>query len=175
MSVTLTGKLTKSANEFQAGESVGFGLRLGERYYDRETKQKEWTNYEFVVFAKQPAQIEFYRNALTEGAIIEVIGAQQKIRTFEANSGETHLSIEILDAKIGFIWSGEASDCSPHQAGPRPTPAPQSPSAPAAPGAQDYIMTDKAEGFTRDQYIKMGWTDQQLIDQGYMLENDLPF
>jgi hypothetical protein len=36
-------------------------------------------------------------------------------------------------------------------------------------------MTDKAEGFTRDQYIKMGWTDQQLIDQGYMLENDLPF
>jgi len=42
MSTTITGKLNKAANEFQAGESVGFGVRVGVQYYDRETKQKEW-------------------------------------------------------------------------------------------------------------------------------------
>lgn len=172
MSVSITGKLTKDANEFQAGESVGFGLRLGERYYDRDTQQKEWTNYEFVVFAKADSQIEFYRNALREGSIIEVFGAQQKIKTFTTQQGETHISIEILEAKLGFIWSGESTDMgqpaqSPQQ---RPMPAPASPAPQASP---IYEMTPKADGYTREQYLQTGWTDEQLIAQGYMQE--LPF
>ena len=92
MSVSITGKLNKPASEFAAGESVGFGIRLGQQYYDRETKQKEWTNYEAVVFAKAQAQIDFYRKALVEGAVVEVLGKRQKIRTFEGNNG-TILSI----------------------------------------------------------------------------------
>ena len=58
MSHTITGKLNKAASVFQAlGTLNGFRYSFGwVQYYDRETKQKEWTNYEAVVFAKAPAQ-----------------------------------------------------------------------------------------------------------------------
>ena len=51
MSITVTGKLNKTANQFVAGEGRGFGVRLGVQFYNRETQQKEWTNYEAAVFA----------------------------------------------------------------------------------------------------------------------------
>lgn len=102
MSISITGKINKNAHEFQAGESIGFGIRLGVQYYDRETKQKEWTNYECAVFAKKPQQIDFYRSALVEGAIVEVTGQQAKIRQFQGQNGLS-LSIELLDARLGYI------------------------------------------------------------------------
>jgi single-strand DNA-binding protein len=102
MSVTITIKLNKAASQFQAGESTGFGIRGGVRYYDRETKQKEWTNYECVVFAKIPEQISFYQQALVEGSVIEITGKDQKIKQFQGNSGLS-LSIEILNASLGYV------------------------------------------------------------------------
>lgn len=176
MTVSITGKINKTPNEFPAGDSVGFGLRLGERYYDRETKQKEWTNYEFVLFAKAQSQIDFYRDALREGAIIEVSGSQQKIKSFTPNTGgDPHLSIEIQDAKLGFIWGGEASGNGQPQQAPQQRSAPQSPApAPQQPSEPGYIMTSAADGFTREQYLGMGWTDQQLLDKGFM-EIEPPF
>ncbi len=102
MATTVTGKLNKAATQFQAGESTGFGLRLGVKYYDRETKMDQWCNYEAVVFAKAPAQIAFYQQALVEGAIVEISGDKQRIRQFQGTNGLS-LSIEILDAKLGFI------------------------------------------------------------------------
>jgi len=102
MAHTITGKLNKAATTFQAGDSVGFGLRLGVQYYDRETKQKEWTNYEAVIFAKPGAQADFYASSLVEGSIVEVSGQQQKIKRFEGQNGLS-LSIELIDAKVGYI------------------------------------------------------------------------
>lgn len=104
MSITITGKLNKAAAQFQAGESTGFGLRLGVKFYDRESKSDQWTNYEAVIFAKAPAQVQFYQQALVEGAIVEVSGDKCKIRQFQGNNGLS-LSIEILDAKLGFVHS----------------------------------------------------------------------
>ena len=104
MSHTIVGKLNKAATQFQAGESVGFGVRVGVKYYDRDTKQNEFTNYEAVIFAKAPAQIQFYQSALAEGAIIEVSGDQQKIKTFDGQNGQS-ISIELLNAKLGYIHS----------------------------------------------------------------------
>ena len=48
--------------------------------------------------------------------------------------------------------------------------APQQHQMPA-PSAQpdEYTMTPKAEGYSRAQYLEMGWTDDQLISQGYMV------
>ena len=102
MSATITGKLNKAANEFQAGESTGFGVQLGVQYYDRQTKQKEWTNYKAVIFARAEGQINFYRSALVEGAIIEVTGMSEMIDSYEGANG-TSLSIELLDAKLGYV------------------------------------------------------------------------
>ena len=102
---SITGKLNKAANQFQAGESVGFGIRLGVRYYDRETKQNEYTNYEAVIFAKAPAQVQFYQQALVEGSVVEVMYTTQKIKSFDGQNGQV-LSIELHDAKVGFVHTG---------------------------------------------------------------------
>ena len=130
MATTVTGKLNKAATQFQAGESTGFGLRLGVKYYDRETKMDQWCNYEAVVFAKAPAQIQFYQQALVEGAIVEISGDKQRIRQFQGTNGLS-LSIEILDAKLGFIGT-------PGLAAPqgRPQQAAQAPAAPATTALQ---------------------------------------
>ncbi|AUR83737.1 nucleic acid-binding, OB-fold protein [Vibrio phage 1.039.O._10N.286.55.A2] len=105
MAISITGKLNKAANQFQAGESTGFGVRLGVRYYDRETKQNEYTNYEAVIFAKAPTQVQFYQQALVEGSVIELSGTTQKIKSFDGQNGQV-LSIEIHDAKLGFVHTG---------------------------------------------------------------------
>lgn len=113
MATTVTGKLNKPASQFQAGESTGFGLRLGVKFYDRESKSDQWTNYECVVFAKAPAQIQFYQSALVEGAIVEVSGDKLKIRQFQGNNGLS-LSIELLDAKLGAVFAPQGQ--APQQA-----------------------------------------------------------
>ncbi|MBL4869835.1 MAG: hypothetical protein JKX72_02650 [Robiginitomaculum sp.] len=106
MSTTITGKLNKPANQFQAGESTGFGIRLGVKYRDPKTKQDEWTNYQAVIFAKAPAQIQFYQNVLIEGAVIEVSCEQLKIDSFDGSNGPM-LSIDMLNAKLGYVHSGQ--------------------------------------------------------------------
>ena len=90
--------MNKSANQFQAGESTGFGLRLGVSYYDRKTNSKEWTNYSAVIFAKNANQIQFLQGALTEGAIVEVTAKQAKIEEYNGNH-----SIDLIDASLGYI------------------------------------------------------------------------
>jgi len=108
MSISVTGKLNKPANEFQAGASKGFGLRLGVKFYNRETKDYDWTNYEAVIFAKEGAQANFYKQVLVEGSIVEVSGTGCQIRTFNGSNGPIN-SISILDAKLGFMFSGSVS------------------------------------------------------------------
>jgi single-strand DNA-binding protein len=114
MGSTVTGKLNKSAQQFQAGESTGFGIRIGVKYYDRKTKTSEWTNYKAVLFAKAPGQIQFLQENLIEGAIVEISGDKQKIEVYEGQSGPVY-SIEILDAKIGHVSSGIGGAPSPQQ------------------------------------------------------------
>lgn len=117
MSTTITGKLNKPAHQFTAGESVGFGIRLGVRYYDRDTKQKEWTNYECAIFARQNGQVKFYQDALIEGAIVTVTGKSEKIKQFQGQNG-LMLSIELLDASLDFIAQSVPQGGQPQQAQP---------------------------------------------------------
>ena len=101
---SITGKLNKPARIFQAGESTGFGIRLGVKYRDPKTKQDEWTNYQAVIFAKSPGQIQFYQNALVEGAIVEVSSEQLKIDSFDGQNGAV-LTIDMLSARLGYVYS----------------------------------------------------------------------
>ena len=117
MATTITVKLNKAANEFQAGESIGFGINAGVQVYNHKSKEKEWTNYKAVVFARQSGQIEFYRSALTKGAIVEITAPNERIDSYEGDNGLV-LSIELVDAKLGAVFSGSPS-------------APQQPSQPA--------------------------------------------
>jgi len=116
MGTTVTFKLNKDATQFQAGESVGFGIRGGVKFYDRQTKQDDWCNYETVIFAKQQKQVEFYQSALVAGSIVEVTGQKQRIKQFQGNNGLS-LSIELLDASIGFIGTAGAPQSQGQQQG----------------------------------------------------------
>lgn len=124
MSTTITGKLNKAATQFQANDSVGFGLRLGVKYYDRESKTEQWCNYELCVFAKAPAQVQFYQSALVEGAIVEVSGDKQRIKQFQGANGLS-LSIEILDARLGAVFAPQGQAPQQPRQPQQPSQAPQ--------------------------------------------------
>ena len=103
MAFTKAFKITKEPRTFQAGESTGFQLSLGSQYYDRKTKQKEWANYKAVVFAKGN-QLGFYQQALVVGTIIELSADDLKIDNYNPE----YLSIELIDARVGGIFTGDA-------------------------------------------------------------------
>ena len=107
MATTITGKLNKPANIFQAGDSTGFGIRLGVKYRDPKTKQDDWCNYSAVLFAKSAGQIQFYTDALVAGAIVEVTAEQLKIDSFQGNES-VMLTIDMLNARLGYVFSGQA-------------------------------------------------------------------
>lgn len=125
MAHTVVGKLNKAANEFQIQDGVGFGIRLGVQYYDRETKKKEWTNYEAVIFAKQQQQIDFYRQVLTEGSVVEISGDSLKIKQFNGQNGLS-LSLEIINARLGYVHAAQQA-VQQQYAAPQQQYAPQQP------------------------------------------------
>jgi hypothetical protein len=52
---------------------------------------------------------------------------------------------------------------------PTAAPAPVAPAPVSTPTAPQYQMTPKASGATRDAFIAQGWTDELLIQEGYMM------
>lgn len=110
MAFTKAFKITKEPRTFQAGESTGFQLSLGSQYYDRKTKQKEWANYKAVVFAKGN-QLGFYQQALVVGTIVELSADDLKIDNYNPE----YLSIELIDARVGGIFTGDAPQRQPQQ------------------------------------------------------------
>ena len=125
MSTTITIKLNKDAHQFQAGESAGFGIRGGVQFYNRETKSKEWTNYEAAVFVRNPGQVQFYQDNLREGSIVQITGQTERIKQFDGNNGPI-FSIELIDASIGYINSPQhAQQASQQQAPQRQAPQQQ--------------------------------------------------
>ena len=162
MATTVTGKLNKAATQFQAGDSTGFGLRFGVKYYDRETKADAWTNYECAVFAKAPAQVQFYQQALVEGAIVEVSGDKIKIRQFQGNNGLV-LSVELLDAKLGFVFAPQGQQ------------APQQ--RPAQPQQQAYNQAPQQPARQAPPSGYQGQMPQQYAASAppIDLEQDIPF
>ncbi len=106
MATTITGKLNKAANQFQAGESTGFGIRLGVKARNPKTKEDEWCNYSATIFAKSPNQIQFYQQALVEGSVVEISCDQLLIESFEGQSG-TMLSINMINSRLGYVHTGQ--------------------------------------------------------------------
>ena len=139
MATTITGKLNKPANIFQAGESTGFGIRLGVKYRDPKTKQDDWCNYSAVIFAKSAGQIQFYTDALVAGAIVEVTAEQLKIDSFQGNES-VMLTIDMLNARLGYVFSGQAPNN--QQAAPQQ----QHQSAPQQQGGYQQQQSNQQQG-----------------------------
>jgi len=100
MSHSVTAKLNRPANEHPGKNGVTFFVGLGEKNYDFKTKQNVYTNYDAALFAKD-AQIDFYRSALVEGAIVQVSGTGLILDL----SNTQYPKLLIQDAKLGFVNS----------------------------------------------------------------------
>jgi hypothetical protein len=105
MAHTITARLNKAAREFQAGENIGFNIRMGVQYYDRQKKQKEWTNYSAAIFAKPGPQADYYRSVFVEGGIVEITGENIKLDIYDGQNGQS-ITLELLNARVGFATSG---------------------------------------------------------------------
>ena len=100
MSHTVVAKLNKPAREFANASGVTFFVGLGEKNYDFKQKTNVYTNYDAALFAKD-GQIDFYRSALVEGAIVSVSGTGLILDVSNAQ----YPKLMIQDAKLGFINS----------------------------------------------------------------------
>ncbi|WP_392738890.1 hypothetical protein AB3M75_07180 [Serratia ureilytica] len=101
---SITVRLNKSAREFQAGDSIGFNIRAGVQYYDRQKKQKEWTNYSATVFAKPGPQADYYRNVLVDGSVVEISGDTIRVDVYDGQNGQA-ITLELQNVRIGFVQS----------------------------------------------------------------------
>ena len=172
MSTTITIKLNKDAHQFQAGESAGFGIRGGVQYYDRETKAKEWTTYEAAIFAKAPGQVQFYIDSLRAGAVVEITAKTQKIRQFDGNNGPV-LSIELLEASVGYIHSPNQQ---PAQAQQAPRQAPQQPQYQQQPQQQpQYQQQPQQQPKNLQQYKAPHPQAPQQQTGEFIDDNSIPF
>ena len=104
MAHSITCKLNKSARQFQNASGMTFFVDLGEKNYNFKTKQNEFTNYSAALFAKD-GQIQFYTDALVEGAVIEVSGTGIIVEMPDDPQYKPRLQIQ--DAKLGFVHSGQ--------------------------------------------------------------------
>lgn len=134
---------------------------------DKNTGSKEerteWIRY--VAFGKLA---EIMGEYLRKGSKIYLSG-ELRTRKWQDDSGADRYSTEIVANDMQMLDSKNDSaptqQPAPQQASPQKAPAP----SPAA--IEEYTMTPEAEGYTRQQYLDMNWTDQQLIEQGYMVQN----
>ena len=102
MSHTVTAKLNSAARQHPNQNGVTFFVSLGEKNYNFQTKQNEWTNYDAALFAKD-GQIQFYAESLVEGAIISVSGSGliMEVQT----DAQYKPKLMIQDSKLVFVNS----------------------------------------------------------------------
>ena len=125
---SITGKMNKDATQFQAGESTGFGVRLGVKYRDPKTNVDAWTNYSAAIFAKSPGQIQFYQSVLIDGAIVSIGAEHLKIDSFDGQNGQI-LSINMLNARLTYAHNPNSQQAPQQQGGYGQQTAPQRPPA----------------------------------------------
>jgi len=85
---------------------------LGEKNYDFKQKTNVWTNYDAALFAKD-GQVDFYRSALVEGAIVQVSGTGLILDVSNAQ----YPKLSVQDAKLGFVHSPSGAQAPQQQGG----------------------------------------------------------
>jgi len=127
MAHTVTFKLNKPAQQFAAGESTGFAIRGGVKYFDFKTKTEKWTNYQAAIFVKSLPQIDFNAKNLVEGAVVSVSGESIAVEEYQGNNG-LQITLILNNARIEYIASHSATQQQRQSA---PAPAHNAPQQPA--------------------------------------------
>ena len=94
----------------QDGQSVMFIIELSEVIKNRQTGDKDYTNYSAALFAKVGAQADYYVNTLVEGNFVVVTGEKLKVDVSES-SGKQYIKLQIEGARLegsGYIQQQQA-------------------------------------------------------------------
>ena len=83
----------------QGNEATMFIIELSEMIKDRQTGEKNYTNYSAAIFAKSPAQIDYYNTSLVEGNYIVVNCEKLKVDVSESN-GKQYIKLQMENAKL---------------------------------------------------------------------------
>lgn len=83
----------------QDGQSTMFIIELSEMIKDRQTGEKQYTNYSAAIFAKSPAQIDYYNTSLVEGNFVVVNCEKLKVDVSESN-GKQYIKLQMEGARL---------------------------------------------------------------------------
>ena len=105
----------------QDGQSTMFIIELSEMVKDFKTGEKSYTNYSAAIFAKSPAQIDYYNTSLVEGNYVVVNCEKLKVDVNESN-GKQYIKLQMEGARLEgakYIESGQqqAPEFQPQQSG----------------------------------------------------------
>jgi hypothetical protein len=83
----------------QDGQTTMFIIELSEMIKDRQTGEKNYTNYSAAIFAKSPAQIDYYNTSLVEGNYVVVNCEKLKVDVSESN-GKQYIKLQMENARL---------------------------------------------------------------------------
>jgi len=83
----------------QDGQSTMFIIELSEMIKDRQTGEKIYTNYSAAIFAKSPAQIDYYNTSLVEGNFVVVNCEKLKVDVSDSN-GKQYIKLQMENARL---------------------------------------------------------------------------
>lgn len=133
-------------------------IATSESWKDKETGTKqERTEWHRVVFFNRLAEIagEYMR----KGGKVYVEGAL-RTRKWQDQSGADRYTTEIVASEMQLLDSRGANDGGYQE--PQPPAQPQIPTG--------YVMTPKSKNIPYADYVAKGWTNQKLVDEGFMVK-----
>ena len=140
----------------QDGQSTMFIIELSEMVKDRQTGEKNYTNYSAAIFAKSPAQIDYYNTSLVEGNFVVVNCEKLKVDVSESN-GKQYIKLQMEGARLEgakYIESNQQAQGGFQQQAPQQNQGYQAPQQQQAPvnqfNGQQNPPRD-AGGFTQAQ------------------------
>jgi len=129
----------------QDGQSTMFIVELSEVIKDRQTGEKQYTNYSAAIFAKTAAQIGYYNTSLVEGNFIVVNCEKLKVDVNESN-GKQYIKLQMEGARLeGAKYIENNQQAAPQQQGGYSQQAPQQ-QAPQQGGFVNQGQTPQQQG-----------------------------
>ena len=81
----------------QDGQTTMFIIELSEMIKDRQTGEKNYTNYSAAIFAKSPAQIDYYNTSLVEGNYVVVNCEKLKV---DVSDCKQYIKLQMESARL---------------------------------------------------------------------------
>ena len=141
----------------QDGQSTMFIIELSELIKDRQTGEKLYTNYSAAIFAKSPAQIDYYNTSLVEGNFVVVNCEKLKVDISESN-GKQYIKLQMENARLEGAKYIEQGQQTQQQQGGYQAPQQQAP--------QQQFQPQQQGGFLNQPQQPQGGF-QQAPQQGY--------